>query len=677
MKRVQPLALTVILLCCSNFLYAQAWSGILQSSSTCNPTATNSPGQCAIDWSTAGIPGGIPSGTWTQSGGTIQASAYGNGSTDATSAIQSALNSCGTNNFVLLSAGTFLINGNLSIPGSCALRGQGANQTILNSMATSGPPISLGTGSAGSGWPWTNSVSIISGASVGSSLIVLSSASGVNVGGYLVISQLNDGVTVSQGGSEGQCTWCDGGETSTGGRAQGQIVEVETVSGNTIGISPPLYVSYTLTPHATAFTATKYAGVENLQVYANNTHTSGTYSNFVMSACAYCWLSGVEGNYTDGDHVDVYWGYRDEIVNSYFSNAFLHVAGQYDSDVDLIDKTSGTLVQNNILERLHVAIMLEWGAAGNVISYNYSLGNFDSSTPNFMIGSLGMHGTHPQFNLYEGNVIMNYGGDSIWGSAANNTAFRNWTLGTSKACNPTTGRGTVTCTPVGANGSAGVNGWWEFQAARAVDFQFLATNWNSVGNVVGSSAMQSLQAYSSAQPSVAQAVAVCGPSPCGPGSRQYDADNFGYTFGYGLTSDTGTGTAAGNGCSGSYTYACNSANSYNTAFIHGDYSNISGKAAWVSNVTQTLPASFYLTSQPSWWPSTIAWPSVGPDVTGGSGPGGHVASTTAANPAQSCYTSVMSGTDGTGSPLSFNASACYNTTAATPAPPTNVSAVAH
>jgi len=74
-------------------------------------------------------------------------------------------------------------------------------------------------------------------------------------------------------------------------------------------------------------------------------------------------VKGVESNYTDGDHVSVYWGYRDEIRDSYFSNAFLHTPGTYDSDIQLALKTSATLVENNILARTHVSIMFEWGAA--------------------------------------------------------------------------------------------------------------------------------------------------------------------------------------------------------------------------------------------------------------------------------------------------------------------------
>ena len=93
--------------------------------------------------------------------------------------------------------------------------------------------------------------------------------------------------------------------------------------------------------------------------------------------------------------------------------------------------------------------------------------------------------------------------------------------------------------------------------------------------------------------------------------------------------------------------------------------------------TTMLPASFYLSTKPSWWPSGKAWPAIGPDVTGGNVPnvGGHAYTI----PAQDCYLNVMGGpADGTGPVLSFNAATCYtNSSSALPAPPTGLQAIVH
>ena len=52
------------------------------------------------------------------------------------------------------------------------------------------------------------------------------------------------------------------------------------VNGNTVSISPALYVSYARSPLATRFSmGAKNAGVEDLQVYMNNT---GFTTNFRM-----------------------------------------------------------------------------------------------------------------------------------------------------------------------------------------------------------------------------------------------------------------------------------------------------------------------------------------------------------------------------------------------------------
>ena len=302
---------------------------------------------------------------------------------------------------------------------------------------------------------------------------------------YLAIAEINNPAYVSTAGSGGNCNWCDGDWTKNGSLARGQIVAVTGISGRTVTISPGLYGTYTNTPLAVPFNmSASYAGVEDLQVYANNT---GYAANFAMSECAYCWIKGVESNYADGDHVEVYWGFHDEIRDSYFSNAFLHSPGDHDSDIQIAFKTSASLIENNIIERTHMAVMLEWGAAGNVISYNYTTGEFDSGATNLDIGGIDFHGAHPQFNLLEGNVVTEIAEDSVWGTSSQTTAFRNWVVGTNRICSPMSGRGTVNCS--GSKRSLRISG-----GPRHRDVVSGNAN-NFVGNVVGSAQMQSLKGY--------------------------------------------------------------------------------------------------------------------------------------------------------------------------------------
>jgi Pectate lyase superfamily protein len=627
---------------------AQQWSGILDPSR-------------AINWSNAGIPGGIPSAIWTQAS-TITAVQCGNGSSDCTSVIQKALNACGTNQYVLIGPGTFLLNGGLSIPSNCALRGSGADQTILNAKGTNVQDVLMGSFL---NLNWANAVPITGGSSQGSTSITLSSASGISVGMYLIIDQVNDGTVVSQNGSEGQCTWCDG-QTSDGSRAQGQIVKVGSVSGNTVTISPGLFDNYTRSPLAMAFNAAaKYAGLENLQIYANNSHQSNP-TTIEMDFCAYCWISGVEGNYTDGDHVDIHWSYGVEIVNSYFFGTYGTGPGQFDHGIRLGLKTTYSLVQNNILQRTGI-LEPEWGPAGNVISYNYMFGNFSSTAPNFLPGDIETHGAHPQYNLYEGNIVPKIDFENIWGSVANETVFRNWVTGANVACNPINGtRGIVVCTPLGAYGNSGISGWWQIQAVWALNGMFLSTSLNYVGDVVGSAAMQSLTQYNGGTPMGQTPILAWSTTAI----RSYDVAVYGMTFGFGEASDSGAGGSLnGAGCSPpTLPYPCHSTKPYSTVLIHGLYNNVDGSTIWATGLSQKLPASFYLPSRPSWWSTpwaTPAWPPIGPDVTGGIDAGGHAA----LNPAALCYKNSGMNSDGS---ISFDAASCYGNTNSLPAPPTNL-----
>src|SRR5260370_34165026 len=138
------------------------------------------------------------------------------------------------------------------------------------------------------------------------------------------------------------------------------------------------------------------------------------------------------------------------------------------------------------------------------------------------------------FNLMEGNIDQQIHLDSLWASHSHNTTRRNWAKGSTKICNPLSGRGTVSC--------AGANGHFAFQANRPMDIDFLGSSYNLVADVVGSAEMANLtiSGGGTAMAQVDKAIAVCGPSPFGPSSRSYDQASYAYSLGYGETNDDGS-----------------------------------------------------------------------------------------------------------------------------------------
>jgi hypothetical protein len=625
--------------------------------------------------------------------------------------LNAALASCPSGDVVLLASGTYAVNGTLTVPSNCTLRGAGPTATILNATGTSGAVISMGQNG-----PYApQSVTITSGATAGSTSLTLSSVANITAPGggfaatpgYLRISELNDPVYVSiDTDINTAATDCDVSMFS-GARCRQQMVEITGISGSTVTINPPLFTNYgsatgtspayaspSLDSNNHAAPSGAWIGVENLQIYANNTGYAQTFS---MVMCAYCWVKNVFDNYTDGDHIDNYFGFRDEIRDSYFSNAMGHSSGGSDADVSLLS-TSGTLIENNILERLHAGNLVDNGSSGNVIAYNYEIGNFDSSGDLVILSAFGQHYAHPQFNLYEGNVGNNLTVDSFWGTGSNNTRFRNQLRGTDTLASPlSNGRNTV-----------------NWSSTQLVNEQMFAdtiayphTNENEIANVLGSAdavtAATSGKYNSGSSPYTSTVI----PSATRNYSDWFYATSVGYDTGSDSTGGvapytTGTVTSiSGTAVTGSgtgWTSALNGLNFWcnnqtgvgpitvtvNTAttltlassgpstcsaytigsgpesfpagpsnvagywvglasgtlFQHGNFDIASNSVIWASSVTHALPASFFLSSQPSWWHTaygTPPWPAIGPDVTGGnvdnSTLGGHVNQI----PAELCY----------------------------------------
>jgi hypothetical protein len=648
------------------------------------------PAGTAIDWSSAGAAGGLglangtlPSASWTQSGATLTPS----GGNDTTQ-IAAALAACGTNHFVLLGSGTFSMTTAAGAPSNCVVRGSGANNTIVQCHATGNSCLFVGTNSGGSNdnppcsSPCTSaSIAITGGLTQGSTSITLASTSGMSVGGYLWITQLNDPSYTSNTAAANNglaiCN-CDG-FTYLGTRNQGQIVEITSVAGTTVGITsggvsastnPGLYYAYNKTPEAVYFTmATKNAGIEALQIFAENT---GAQENFYLGNCAYCWVDGVESNFADGNWAEIDWTFHGQITNSYMSNAFGHGSGTNDSTIEVRTYSSGNLIQNNILERGHIGgVMFEWGAAGNVAAYNFTQGQFDSGATggsNFASGAtlpctstapcsnlsaFNSHGLQPSFNLIEGNKGNQFQPDNVWGSSMDFNLFRNWWTGTVQVCGNGLanglGRGTVSC--------AGTSGAFAFQIAHAYEIESFSEFNNFIGDVAGSTQQQALKSTQNGSTlgQLFQVTGQCGtgvPTPCGTSSRTFGSNAVAFAFGYFSVSDSGGTT---NDTSIAFT----------SARVHGVYTNMNTTTTWTAGVTHTLPASFYLASKPGWF-GIQPFPLNGPDITGGSGIGGFANKT----PAEVCYNSI-GGTDGSGSPISgFNAATCYAGGTPTVATPT-------
>src|SRR5437660_2894291 len=181
MRRKRLLLCSLIWLCLSTPAHAQLWSGIIDPSR-------------AIDWSQAGVTGGIPNRT------TICSSIVPYTGTAAT--INNAIAACPSGQVVSLRAGTFNLSTGITFGGksNVTLRGAGPDQTIL-AFTGSGDGC-LGQSAniciRGSSQIWTGNLpssnihNWTSGYAKGTTQIALDSTTGISVGMILILDQLND-----------------------------------------------------------------------------------------------------------------------------------------------------------------------------------------------------------------------------------------------------------------------------------------------------------------------------------------------------------------------------------------------------------------------------------------------------------------------------------------------------
>ncbi|HTQ02381.1 MAG TPA: hypothetical protein VMI54_00940 [Polyangiaceae bacterium] len=577
----------------------------------------------AADWTHAGVVGGIPTRT------TLCAT-LNPGVTAA--AINDAIQACPAGQVVMLSAGTYnLSDDGIVMKSGVTLRGAGADQTLLVFSATTycnnqdacicfagsnewgGDARALPGGSNYADWTggYAQGSTQITLENVGSAIAVgqsihLDQANDQSVGADFFVCDNTTAPCSLEGGN--------GGRTIDGLlRSQVQIVKVTAVNGDTYTIDPPLYSPNWRAGQKPAAwwpsTLLENAGVEELSVDAT---ASGGMTNVSMVNAANDWVEGVRLVRTcecQRDLVQLEDSSHCTIESNYlFGTQGKSVNYGIESYV-----ASDDLVANNILQHV-VAPMMVQPALGSVFAYNYAINDtyddgFASNPLHWMIGMADQHNAGVEYNLYEGNIGPGAGGDVIHGNQLANTLFRNWFLGSDPG---------------------------RTDATIAVTLSSYNRYHNVVGNVLGTPGYTTTYEVNSG---------------IGQSGVVYDIGSGDTEGSVTVPDDPLVSTTLFRW--GNFDVATNKA--------HFDASDVPSDIGSLANpvpASQSLPASFYLTEQPDFWPASKPWPPIGPDVAGGtvSGLAGHVF----ANPAMDCYTNVMKGpADGTGTPLTFNRAACY------------------
>lgn len=636
----------------------QLWSGVLES-----PRAVN--------WSDVGSPAVALSTHWTQCGSTLAA-----GSSAAT--INAAIAACGANHYVQLAAGTYTLTSTLTFgqKSNVKLVGMGANQTFLVFTGTTGcwfgADICMDSADLNDTQSPSNLANWTAGYSQGATSITLSAlvsgSKAPTVGISFILDQLDDST------DDGNINVCyepnreahpcstngDNGGFARTNRGQMQIVTVTSVNGKgpyTVGISPGLQMpnwngcnaSGGCAPQAWwATSPVQNMGIENMSMnFSASEPSQGNGVGVEMINCSGCWLKGVAGIAPGRSDVFPVLSTYITVQDSYFFKTAGHTSVSYGVESD---GTSAMLVQNNIFQQVTEPMSFNGSCSGCIEAYNFDVGSIYGISPWYWrMASVLPHAVGNAHILMEGNQGSGLVGDIVHGSHHFLTAFRNtW------------------------NGYQLNNG--VAPRSNIGPVILLAQNrfFNIVGNVLGTPTIT--YGYTTGTNQIY-------PSLGGSESNAYTvpADfNVARTLMRWGNYDTATGAVRWCGNSSDPGWSTTCASTSEVPSTIPQYANP------VPSST-SLPASFYLSARPAWWPSSKAWPPIGPDVSGGNlgtcsgGPyaglwatrsaqcaGGTIAIAYAGHansiPAMDCYLNTMGGSlQGTGSVLTFDAAACYYT----------------
>jgi len=491
----------------------------------------------------------------------------------------------------------------------------------------------------------------------GTTVITLSSTTGlvagpVGTGSLILLDQADDpsdgwpatGDIYSCANTANNCSNKGGNQYARPGRAQVQVVTVTAISGNQVTITPGLaYPNWRTSQNPGAYWNTgspvHNSGIENITIDFSG---SGGQAIYIINA-ANVWIAGNRILNTNIGTAETYHIFVLQSVHGTIRSNYVYGRPTTCSPFPLANyaysdqEVSDFLIENNIWDSNTDAMLPNDPAGRNVFAYNVVV--------NGAVGVAGsqMHSGNVMMDLWEGNNMQSFMADVTHGSHFFNTLFRNHFDGNSRNQSCTTGYA----------------------------MGFLTNNrfFNAIGNVAGS--LDYTQYEAILGNGGVSAIFNVGWQGNNSGTTVANDANVGRTLmrwgnwdQFTSTNDTGTSDQTGV--------------RWNSNEVPSGIANFSNSVP----ANHNLPASFYLTSKPSWF-GNVPFPAIGPDVSSGNAPntaitptGGHANKI----PSRVCFESLNNDSGYTGSipPIkNFNAAACYGggTSGTQVVPPTGLQAV--
>jgi hypothetical protein len=350
-------------------------------------------------------------------------SADNTGATDATTAIQSAINAAASNDVVYLPAGVYKLNSQLTLDKSyVTLRGAGSNSVLFG--AGSGLVV-LKVGHDPIEATSYRIFTVTNGATKGSTNLWLTSIQN----GFGDTIKAGDALRIST------VTRNTGSDTfpiiSVAGfdRIIHQLIVIHSRSGNTVSITAPLVWDFTNSPMLqevdTINQPRRMVGLESFAMTMTNAGASGSSGYMIQADCLRdSWFTNLNLGFANNYQLSLSTAVNCEVTGNTIHDALS--LGTSHSGL-LLASTPGVLVSDNGFYaeptraaaglKLYPAIEINGGVVNAAVFANF----FTNCSLDIDI-----HNSHPLMNLIEANVFTSFFEmDGYFGSASHFTLFRN------------------------------------------------------------------------------------------------------------------------------------------------------------------------------------------------------------------------------------------------------------
>lgn len=309
--------------------------------------------------------------------------------------------------FIILGSGNYKFCNSIQFKNGITIKGQGANMTSLSfDLAGSGNAFDIHGGTT------VDTAHLIMDALKNSDSITLFNAASFVPGDWISIN-INDSNLVTS-------SWALG--------TVGQICRIDAVNGNQLKVYPDLRMDFLVGQQAVIrkISPIRDCGIECLRIERIDNTAPQQSSSVSFRYAVNCWITGVESSFCTFSHVKAEYSSNLLMARNYFHHGFDYGGGGRAYGVALQFSTGSCLVEDNIFQQLRHAVLLQAGANGNVIAYNYSKDPFWTNSPNDAAGDMVLHGNYVFSNLFEQNICQNIVIDNSHGpNGPFNTFFRN------------------------------------------------------------------------------------------------------------------------------------------------------------------------------------------------------------------------------------------------------------